>query len=447
MEFTVHRHRNLVVGAALMVALGAAATAYGPSASATTAGGSGSCQPQKGKVNITYWAWNTEFKGAVAAFNKSHPNIHVTFDLVTGEDYQNLFNALKAGNAPDLAQVEYFELPAFREQNGLTNIANCAPIKKALKQFPAWTLNQVGVGTKAVYGVPQDTEPLALYYRADIFKKYGLQVPTTWAEYEADALKLKSENSNIDITDMTNGDEGLLIGLDWQNGARPFQYTGNSFTFDMNSPQAIQVENYWQGLIKDGVINTTVKPFTPAEYADWNNGTIATEVAPAFVGNVMVDYATASSGDWRVAPLPQWKAGEHADGDDGGSSIAVLAGTKHAYADAVFAEWLGGTEQGLKISFGGVELAASSSYANGPSVATPSAFFGGQAYLEVFKGADAMVNTSFQWAPDQYSVDLDLQNALAGVFTGNTTIAAAFESAQTQAAAALRSTGVTVHVR
>jgi multiple sugar transport system substrate-binding protein len=450
MESTVLKYRNRVVGVALLCALATAASACASGGSSPApsspqaAGSSGSCQSQTGKVNITYWAWNTQFKPAVAEFNATHPNIHVTFDLVAEQDYQNLFNALKAGNAPDVAQVEYSELPAFRFQNGLTNIASCAPVKDMSSQFPAWTMSQVGVGTSAVYGVPQDIEPLGLYYREDIFKKYGLQVPTTWAQYQADALKLKSENPAIKITSMTDGDEGILVGLDWQNGARPFQYSGSSFMFDMDSPQAAQVANYWQGLVKDGVINTTAKPFTPAQYSAWDNGTVATVVAPAFYGNVMVDDATASKGDWRVAPLPQWQAGQDANGNDGGSSIAVMAGTKHEYADAVFAEWLGANQQALETAFGGVELAAASSYMNSSAIDTPSAYFGGQPYLQVFKAAAAGVNTNFQWAPNQFTVNLDLQDALAGAFNGTSSIESAFKSTQSQAAASLRSSGVTV---
>ena len=48
------------------------------------------CAPEKGVVNITYAAWNTDFAGAVKAFNATHPSIHVTFELTTFRDYQNL---------------------------------------------------------------------------------------------------------------------------------------------------------------------------------------------------------------------------------------------------------------------------------------------------------------------------------------------------------------------
>jgi len=42
--------------------------------------------------------------------------------------------------------------------------------------FPAGNWNQVTLGGSALYGVPQDAAPMALFYRTDLFKKYGLTV-------------------------------------------------------------------------------------------------------------------------------------------------------------------------------------------------------------------------------------------------------------------------------
>ena len=228
------RHFRIAAAAIIPLVIGITACASNSSPNTAQAGSasdsssSSSCQPQKGKVNLTFWTWEGDIAPVIAKFNATHPDIHVTVDTIATGDYQSMYNALKAGNAPDLAMVEYDELPSFRLQNGLTNIADCAPMKNMRSQFPAWTVNQVSVGSSAIYGVPEDIEPLALYYRKDIFKKYNLPVPTTWAQYEADALKLKADNPSIKMTAMTSADEGLLIGLDWQNGAKLFQYNGNS---------------------------------------------------------------------------------------------------------------------------------------------------------------------------------------------------------------------------
>jgi multiple sugar transport system substrate-binding protein len=441
---------RIAAAAVIPLVIGIAACGSSPNTaqagSASDSSSSSACQPQKGKVNITFWSWEGGIGPVVAEFNATHPDIHVTVDTIATGDYQSMYNALKAGNAPDLAMVEYDELPSFRLQNGLTNIANCAPMKNMSSQFPSWTVNQVSVGSSAIYGVPEDIEPLALYYRKDIFTKYHLPVPTTWAQYEADALKLKAANPSIKMTAMTSADEGLLIGLDWQNGAQLFQYNGNTFTFDMDSPQANQVANYWETLVRDGVINTTAKFLTPAEYVAWNDGTVATSIGPDYESGFIGDNAPTAKGDWAVAPLPQWKPGDNSSGDDGGSATAVLAGTKHPYADAVFADWLGTNSDVFQL-YAGQVLAGANSYLNSSYINTPNPYFGGQRILQVFKKASAQVNTSFQWAPNQTDVTNDLTDALESAFNGSSTISAAFKTAQTEAAASLSSQGVTVKVK
>ena len=102
-----------------------------------------------------------------------------------GGTYQNFFNQLAAGNAPDLGQIEFDAMPNFRVQDGLENIAACEGILEAEDQFVGWTWSQVTFGEEnAVYAIPQDTGPMAMFYRADLFEAAGIAIPTTWEEYE-----------------------------------------------------------------------------------------------------------------------------------------------------------------------------------------------------------------------------------------------------------------------
>ena len=86
------------------------------------------CPKQKGKVNITFWTWEgppSVIQHIVNEFNTSHPDIHVTVDQVTpgfSGGYQIAFNVLKAGKAPDVDMIEYYELPNFRFVNWLSNV-------------------------------------------------------------------------------------------------------------------------------------------------------------------------------------------------------------------------------------------------------------------------------------------------------------------------------------
>jgi multiple sugar transport system substrate-binding protein len=145
------------------------------------------CKKSTGNVNLDFWSWVPGVEKAVEKWNADNPNIQVKVKETPAGNagtYQNMFNALKAGNAPDLAQIEFDSLPSFRLQDGLTDIAPCGA-GDAQGQFIDWTWQQVSFGEEAAYAVPQDTGPMAMYYRKDLFEKYGIEVPKTWEEYAA----------------------------------------------------------------------------------------------------------------------------------------------------------------------------------------------------------------------------------------------------------------------
>lgn len=47
-------------------------------------------------------------------------------------------------------------------------------------QFFDFAWKQVTFGDTGVYAIPQDTGPMAMFYRKDLFEKYGVEVPKTW---------------------------------------------------------------------------------------------------------------------------------------------------------------------------------------------------------------------------------------------------------------------------
>jgi multiple sugar transport system substrate-binding protein len=441
----MHKTRNRVIAAlmALPVIIGVTACSSGTSGSSSAS----SCQPSKGKVTLTYWGWQDHGKAAVEEFNKTHKNIQVKYDALASGTvaYQNYFDALKAGNQPDVAMIEYDHLANFRAQNDLTNIADCAPIKNLKKAVVPWTYNQVSLGTKDLYATPLDTGPLALYYRTDIFQKYGLTVPKTWADYMADAVKLKAENPAIAMTSFAPQDaSGVLLGLIWQAGATPFTYSGNKFVINMDSPQIQKVASYWQEMIDKGLVNSTIEPLTPAQYKGWSDGTLATSIGAVWQQDIMSSNASAASGKWAVVNLPQWTAGENAGGNWGGSTTAVLKGTKHPYEAAVFADWLATNADASKAIYGSGGTGSSIAYSKSGALDTPQPYFGNEKTLLVFqKGSDG-TNHNFQWSPDQTNLNGYLQDSMTGAFDGSSNILSGFKAAQAKAVADLKSQSIPV---
>src|SRR5256886_6281916 len=199
----------------LALMLMAPLAACGGSSSTSTSGTS------SGPVTLTYWAWISSLGKQVALFNQTHPNIHVNWINVGSgpAEYDKLFTAIKANNEPDVAEVEFQALPTFETTGGLLDLApyGAASVKD---QFVPYTWSQVLLGN-SILAIPQDTGPMGLWYRQDIFQKYNLPVPTTWAQFADDAAKLHAANPNYYITDFPPKGAAWFIGLQWQAGGRP----------------------------------------------------------------------------------------------------------------------------------------------------------------------------------------------------------------------------------
>ncbi|PHK80008.1 ABC transporter substrate-binding protein, partial [Salmonella enterica subsp. enterica serovar Typhimurium] len=102
-------------------------------------------------------------KEAVELWNKKNPNTQVTWIATEASRkiYPKMLTAVKANNAPDLAQVGYEALPSFVIQDAVQDIKEWAG--DVDKNFTAAGAKSVNLGG-AVYGIPVDTAPMAMIY-------------------------------------------------------------------------------------------------------------------------------------------------------------------------------------------------------------------------------------------------------------------------------------------
>lgn len=394
-------------------------------------GGSSSGTPgtSTGPVNLTYWSWIPGMDKQVALFNQTHPKIHVTLNNVGSgpDEYTKLFTAIKANNEPDVSQVEYQVLPQFETTGSLVDLSQYGS-NSVFSQFPAWTWAQVSLG-KAVYAIPQDTGPMVLYYRADIFNQYHLPVPTTWAQYADDAAKLHAANSKAYIADFPPRNPGEFVGLLWQNGANLFSISGQSWKVSINSPQALQVAAYWQDLLDKKLVKTEAD-FTNAWYNDFQTGTLVTWLSAAWGNGILKQNAPQTSGNWRVAPLPQWQAGQNVSSNWGGSSTVVFKNTQHPQEASVFAQWISADEHSAELEFSTGAYPASLSAISSSTVNSPQPFFGNQVINQVFLDSAKQVNVNFQWGPSMEQVYNDMSDDFSNVVNGHGTLSDALNAVQ-----------------
>ena len=298
------RHMKRAAGVAVIATVAltmAACSAGGESGGGTDAA---ACAPSEGEVTLTLTSWIPGIEDAVAIWNDANPDIQV--EVQTGPSgnagtYQNFFNQLEAGNAPDLGQIEYDAIPNFRVQDGLEDLAACEEIVAAEDQFVDWTWGQVTLGTDdEVYGVPQDSGPMALFYRSDLFEQNGIAIPTTWEEYRAAAEQIRALGGYI--TNFSQSDINQFAGFVWQGGGEWFTNDGEEWTVELTGDTSITVADYWQDLIENDLV-AVYPPWTDEWNNAYNSGEVWTWNSAVWGANSIASGAPDTAGKWSVAPI------------------------------------------------------------------------------------------------------------------------------------------------
>ncbi|KPC84722.1 MULTISPECIES: ABC transporter substrate-binding protein [Streptomyces] len=445
---SVTRRRSVVrrglAGSVVLTLTALTACGGGPDDEAGTEASS-ACEPASGKVTLDYWSWVPGMQKAVDLWNSENPDVQVKLRTTPSGNagtYQNLSNALKAGKAPDLGQIEYDSLASFRLKGGLTDIAKCDGVEEAGSKFVDWTWSQVDFGAggeDGVWAVPQDTGPMALFYRKDVFDKLGLAAPTTWEEYESAARKIKAAKKGQYITHFSQTDPNWFTGLLWQNKAPMFDRDGDKWKVTVDRPESRKVADYWQKLIDDKLVATDLQGFSPALYKSWNDGEVVTWISAAWGYSTIRDNAKATDGKWAVAPMPQWEKGQKQAGNWGGSTTAVLKGSKHPAEAAKFALWLNTDAKALGIlnKEGGLYPAAKAGLEL-PALKQPVDFYGKQPVFDVFAEASANVDTDFTWGPTMTDTYRFLSDGTAKATGGGSTLGDVLKDTDSQSAESLR---------
>ncbi len=304
----------------------------------------GKFSPESGPITLEVWSWVGGLDKTAAEFKKVYLNLKVHVNSFGGGDaqYPKMQTAIKAGSGGcDVAQIEYDFLSSFIATDGLVDLSKYG-VDSVKSFFVPWTWGQVSPDGKAVFGVPQDSGPLALFYNKKIFTQYGLTVPTTWDEFAQQADKLaQASGGKVKMANFYLTSSPWFIGLAWANGATFFKAQGDTWTQSINSPEADKVLEYWDGLIKKKQV-ATIPGFTPECFNAFGSGQIASSIEAAWGPGVLAASTKGEgSGNWQVAPLPQWsKGGTLRTGNWSGSCNAVLKQSKHPKAATLFAVWL-----------------------------------------------------------------------------------------------------------
>ncbi|GAA3343159.1 sugar ABC transporter substrate-binding protein [Curtobacterium pusillum] len=393
---------------------------------------------------LTYWSWTPSAKDQVAAFEKAYPKVKVKLvNAGTGADqYTKLQNTIKAGSgAPDVAQVEYYALPQFALSDSLLDLSSYG-FGDLKDKFAASTWSSVDLDGK-VYGLPQDSGPMALFYNKTVFDKYGIAVPKTWDEYVAAAKKLHAADPNAYIT-ADSGDAGFTTSMIAQAGGTPFTTKGDKVTINLADAGTKKWTKTWDQLVEQGLLSKTVG-WSDDWYKQLGNGQIATLITGAWMpGNLEASVADAS-GDWRVAPMPTYDGGTAQTANNGGSAEAVLKQSKNPALAAGFLKWLNSSKESTKVFMkSGGFPSTTADLDSSAFLDEKPAYFGGQQINKVLVDASKSSDNDFTYLPYQVYANSVYADTVGQSYENGTSLESGLEAWQKALAKYGKDQGFTV---
>jgi multiple sugar transport system substrate-binding protein len=218
----------------------------------------------------------------------------------------NLTDAVKAGNAPDVIVLDNPAVPD-AASSGLL-----APASDVGITTSGYDANLAGPGTVSgvTYGVPIGVNTLGLYYNSDILTKAGIDPAsiTSWASLDAALAKVTQAGYKGITFSGVAGEEGVFQFLPWYWGA-------GATLKDPGSAQAVAAGQFVSDLVGKGYVPKSVT--TDNQAASWQ----------LFLTG---KYAFAENGSWfaqAASQVTDFKAVAMAlPGMNGGSAPAPTGG-------------------------------------------------------------------------------------------------------------------------
>ncbi len=284
---------------------------------------------------ITIWqTYNDEehpvFKEMVRQFEESHPG--VTIEVVrlpfAGAE-PKIQTALTTRTEPDIARVDVSFLPKLASKNALLALDEYIPAAYRADIFPVALRSCMYDGR--LYGLPDQTNGLCLFYNREMFREAGLDPdtpPATWDELVSYGRRLTDREEGIFGIGLTNS-------LWW---SLPFFYThGADLLSDdlmhctLNSPEAIAAFQLKVDMFEKYGI----------EGGAWRAGGITGDVgfqngryAMILNGPWAVESLKRTGIDFGVGLIPAGPAGSHTN--VGGNDLVVFRSSQHPELAAEF---------------------------------------------------------------------------------------------------------------
>lgn len=283
---------------------------------------------------LTVWVWDINkpaLESTIASFQEMHPGVEV---IVEDLGNQNVFDRGLAGCAaggfdmPDVYLVENNEAPIFWAQ-----FPDCF---LDLRQFGAEALKDEFAPFKwpelmangAIYAIPYDSGPTAIFYRRDLYEQAGIDPESieTWQDFLAAGLRmLEATDGRVRMGTVAKGSDDEWFRM-LANQADCFYFDDAGETVTVNQPGCVQALETLKMLYDADVlaVGGWVEQIQLIQ-----NDAVASAFFGSWYGGVIQAEAPEQAGLWGVYLTPAYEPGGVRAANLGGSALAIPAASQN----------------------------------------------------------------------------------------------------------------------
>ncbi len=242
-----------------------------------------------GGAEVTLWHYFEHEADAlnqmVKQYNESQSDIYIVPTFVSRDELMKQYTiGAVSGELPDIGMVDSSDMASYISLGVFEDITEYVGDWEDLDQFYEGPLASVKDAEGNIYGLPNNSNCLAIACNMDILRAAGIEnPPTTWEEFREVCEKTTNEAEGVYGFAMCSisNEEGTFQYIPWLYGA------GGDVT-DIDSDAAVESLTFLSDLVKDGYMSK--------EVVNWGQG----DAYNAFLAGKA---AMLESGTWQIATL------------------------------------------------------------------------------------------------------------------------------------------------
>ena len=255
----------------------------------------------------------------VGAKFKEQTGADLNVEFIEWADAHDRFvTAIAGGTTPDVAETGTTWTAEFADAGAL------APLDEyvagaGLDDDLVEGLVEAGTYEDELYGMPWYAGVRSLVYNTEIFEKAGVEPPTTWAEIEQAAKKIKATSPDVIPVAVPGDAEFTVYPWVWGAGGEVATQDGGTWASGLDSPEAQEGISFWTGLAEQGYSSAGATTWRETDVLDaFAKGDVGMAVMGSWTPGAIVEANADMEGKFAAVPIP---------GKEGGMSPSVLGGS------------------------------------------------------------------------------------------------------------------------